>query len=266
MVEKVRQLVKELLDSEKVEAVIALSKRHGNVQPYLFKKNDNLDSLALWPKYSISTIVKTIQAKHPEVKLGVVIRGCDDRALIELAKRNKVDLNKVVLIGIACTEEEAKICQCSTPYPQKIDVGTKITGVSWEDKIKKLKNMSYEERLKFWKEAFNKCIKCYGCRNACPMCICDDCILEHDDMVKVGEIPPVFPSFHLIRAYHMSDKCISCGECEKTCPMGIPLTSLYAVLREEFKDLFDYIPGAEIDKKSPLATSLEQGPIKEVTH
>jgi hypothetical protein len=45
--------------------------------------------------------------------------------------------------------------------------------------------------------------------------------------------------------------------------MDIPLTSLYALIRNEFRELFDYIPGADIDRKSPLVTSLEQDPIRE---
>ena len=29
-----------------------------------------------------------------------------------------------------------------------------------------------------YKEEFSKCMKCYGCREACPLCFCDDCCLE----------------------------------------------------------------------------------------
>jgi hypothetical protein len=47
--------------------------------------------------------------------------------------------------------------------------------------------------------------------------------------------------------------------------MDIPLTSLYAMIRNEFKELFDYMPGSDIDRKSPLATSLEEEPIREGT-
>jgi formate dehydrogenase (coenzyme F420) beta subunit len=265
LIDKVRQLVVDLLDSGRADAVLALANVHANVQPYLYKKGDSLDSLALWPKYSMGPILKSIQAAQPDMKLAVVARGCDDRALVELAKRGQIDLNNVQIIGLACTADEATECECANPYPANIDVGNKVDGVASTDLLAELKGKSYDDRLIFWKQAFDKCIKCYGCRNACPLCICEECILEDDSWVKAGEIPPPFPIFHLIRAYHLSDKCVECGECQNSCPMDIPLTSLYALIRNEFNELFDYIPGAEIDRKSPLVTSLEEDPIREET-
>jgi len=263
--DKVCQLIGDLLHRGKAEAVLALASDHGNVQPYLYKKGDSLDNLALWPKYSMGHILQSIQAASPDMKLAVVVRGCDDRALVELAKRNQVNLDNLIIIGLACTADEANECDCSNPYPRTINVGDKINGVSSSNVLPEIKGENYNDRLQFWKQAFDKCIKCYGCRNACPLCICENCILEDDAWVKSGEIPPPFPIFHLIRAYHLSDKCVECGECQSSCPMGIPLTSLYTLIRNEFKELFDYIPGADIDRKSPLATSLEQEPIREET-
>ena len=264
MLDTTRKIINELLESDKVEGVIGLRKHHGNVEPYVFKKGDSLDTLVLWPKYPMSTICKSIQAAYPEGKLAIVARGCDERALIELAKRNQVKMDTITLIGVACTGEQAKECVCSLPYPQKIDVGDKVSGFSTSDEIEMLTNKSVDERLSYWKDEFAKCIKCYGCRNACPLCICDQCILEDEAWVKAGEVPPNFPSFHLIRAFHLSDKCVNCGECQKACPMDIPLTSLYVMMRKEFNELFDYDPGESIDRQSPLSTTLEQEPIKEV--
>lgn len=265
MIDKVRQIISDLLDKGEVDAVLALANEHGNVQPYLYKKGDILDNLALWPKYSMGPIVQSIQDTDPALKLAVVARGCDDRALVELAKRNQISLFNVRIIGLACTEAEAKECACAHPYPRSIDVGAKIDGIVSSDELTEISGKDYEGRLHFWKDAFARCIKCYGCRNGCPLCICEDCVLEDDAWVKAGEIPPPFPIFHLIRAYHLSDKCVECGECQNSCPMDIPLTSLYSMIREEFSELFDYMPGADEDRKSPLATSLEEEPIREGT-
>jgi len=265
VIDKVRQLINDILDKEEAEAVLALANEHGNVQPYVYKKGDSMDNLALWPKYSMAPILQSIQTANPAMKLAVVARGCDDRALVELAKRNQIYLDNVKIIGLSCTADEAKECACANPYPRSIDVGEKVTGVEITEELTAISNQDYDERLGFWKDVFSKCIKCYGCRNACPLCVCEECVLEDDAWVKAGEIPPPFPIFHLIRAYHLSDKCVECGECQNSCPMGIPLTSLYAMIRGEFKELFDYMPGADIDRKSPLATSLEEEPIREGT-
>lgn len=34
------------------------------------------------------------------------------------------------------------------------------------------------EVFKEYEDEFSKCMKCYGCREACPLCFCDDCCLE----------------------------------------------------------------------------------------
>jgi hypothetical protein len=46
--------------------------------------------------------------------------------------------------------------------------------------------------------------------------------------------------------------------------MDIPLTRLYALVRETVKDLFGYEAGANVAEPSPLATTLEETPILEV--
>ncbi len=38
--------------------------------------------------------------------------------------------------------------------------------------------LSAEERWNFWEKEFEKCIKCYACRQACPLCYCEQCIVE----------------------------------------------------------------------------------------
>ena len=53
----------------------------------------------------------------PEVRLGMVTRGCEERGLIEMAKRNQVDLERITMIGLACTAEERDECRCAWPYP-----------------------------------------------------------------------------------------------------------------------------------------------------
>ncbi len=39
------------------------------------------------------------------------------------------------------------------------------------------RSMSPEEKWKYWEEQFSKCIRCYSCRNVCPMCYCVECVV-----------------------------------------------------------------------------------------
>lgn len=252
------------LEKGKVKAILGLTEARGTVRPYLFKQGDTAP-LVVSPKYPLASILMRLQERYPEESIGVIARECDIRALVELCKRGKIDLDKISIIGIACSEEEAEECACEHPYPHMGEeiVGKEMHGVEKNPSAEKIAGMKRAERLDFWKLQFNKCIKCYGCRDACSLCICSNCTLGEDMWVRSGTLPPPFPIFHLIRAGHTAGRCVGCGECEKACPMDIPLTSLYALLRKDISDLFDYTAGLELEKEIPLLTNLEEMPMKE---
>lgn len=262
---KVKEAIKKLIKSGGVSGVVGLKSINSQVHPYFFQKEEELERFALSPRYPVSIICRQIQNAHTDSKIGVVARGCDERAVIELAKKNQIDMKRLKVIGVACTKDEAVECGCELPYPKEYVAGEKTIGVSLEKnpKIQKMMRMSLDKRLAFWESQFLKCIKCYGCRNICPVCMCDECCLEERLWIAPGEVPPQYPLFHLIRAFHISDKCIGCGECEATCPADIPLTSIYTAMRKELKHLFDYAAGVDIERDSPVITNLEKDEIKE---
>jgi formate dehydrogenase subunit beta len=171
LIQKVREIASQLLDSGQVEGVLGLCEQYGGVGPCLFQSEDDLATLVLEPKYNLAEICKLIQARFPDGRLGVVVRACDERSLIEMAKREQVDLDRLTLIGLACTEAQAIECRCQHPYPQRIDAGEKVEGVAptVDENVRKLLEQSFDERMAFWHHEFSKCIKCYGCRNACPV-------------------------------------------------------------------------------------------------
>jgi len=92
---------------------------------------------------------------------------------------------------------------------------------------------------------FEKCIKCFGCRNACPICYCQECTLElsSPEWVSKGKIPPS-PLFHLERLIHMAESCTNCGQCEDVCPMDIPLAKIWHQINPKINDL-KYFPGRD---------------------
>ncbi|RXL82291.1 4Fe-4S ferredoxin, partial [Citrobacter sp. AAK_AS5] len=59
------------------------------------------------------------------------------------------------LIGKAHTPAPAPSLKCQDEFEAKSDA----------------------EKFAFWQETMGRCIRCYACRNACPMCVCrDHCI------------------------------------------------------------------------------------------
>ncbi len=98
-----------------------------------------------------------------------------------------------------------------------------------------------------------KCIKCFGCKEACPICYCNECSLtsEIPEWVNNTEIPPK-PLFHMERLMHMADSCINCGQCEEVCPADIPLSKISHEINIKIREIFNYTPGVD-DKKPPFS-------------
>jgi formate dehydrogenase subunit beta len=127
--------------------------------------------------------------------------------------------------------------------------------IRWQEKdLDVLRLLPHEERLNYWFKYFDRCIKCFGCRDACPLCYCQECYLEAGrGFLHGGEIPPHM-TFPLIRLAHVADSCVNCGQCQDTCPMEIPLTKLFQMLNRELSSLFDYVPGMTVEDIPPLTT------------
>lgn len=137
--------------------------------------------------------------------------------------------------------------------------------------VEEIEAMSLEERWEYWKEQFSKCIRCYACRSVCPMCYCEQCVVDPVNLSLRFNTSPEEKAkrtkwieksndlsetlfFHIIRALHNAGRCTDCGECERACPMGIPLRKLTRKLRKDMKELFGYEAGIDCEEKPALAT------------
>jgi len=129
----------------------------------------------------------------------------------------------------------------------------------WEQRdFDELRRLPNKDRLNYWLEYFNRCIKCFGCRDVCPICYCKDCYLEPErGFVQGGQIPPHI-MFPLVRLAHVADSCVNCGQCQDACPMEIPLTRLYHMLNGELSAMFGYVPGMDVSDYPPLTTVTDE--------
>ena len=266
LLEEIRTHVAEKLRG--LDGVVALRRTTEGTAPHLFQDGDDLEQLVLTPRYPLASVVSLLQKRFPEAKFGIVARGCDSRALVEMAKREQIDPDRLYLLGVACTAEEARECYCADPTPDAeqwpaADVlGEPVEGAPPNPLVAEYEQMSLAERRAFWRQQFLKCIKCYGCRDICPECFCEACALEDPLWVERGVLAPDFPMFHLIRAMHMASRCVACRQCELACPAHIPLTVLYDLLRQDVGRILGYDPGADVEVAPPISLSLEDAPIK----
>lgn len=253
--EEFKAKVRQALKDSSISAFLGLKSEDGHISPFLVTQ-DNMEELELLTledeRYPLAQLLAEIANKHPEETLGIMVRGCDEKAIVELCKAKQLDEQKIVKFGVACHQELAERCHCCTPYPSQIDFGDKVDGVINEELLSRIDQMETDERLRFWLDQLGKCIKCFGCRNICPVCYCEECTLEDKLLVPRGKVPPDTPMFHLIKAFHMVDRCIDCGLCEQTCPMNIPLRTIYRKMGKVMNELFNYAPGGTVEERSPL--------------
>jgi formate dehydrogenase subunit beta len=264
MLEKIKDIIRFILEEKQANGVLGLIRGQWNIiQPHVFDNLRQVDNLVLEPKWLLAKMAMTILRSSPEdYRLAVIARGCDERALTELVKRNQVEKERLLTIGIACSTEQASACLCQRPYPEKMDAGEPVAGVDpfADETTRELLVGDSMARMEKWARLLKRCIKCYGCRNSCPICVCIPCKLEDEVWVETGMIPAEMISYHLIRAFHLSDTCVACGACQDACPVHIPLVALQLSMRETLRQVYGYEAGLDTEKRSPILYDLIKEP------
>ena len=127
--------------------------------------------------------------------------------------------------------------------------------------------MPLEERMAFWEKEMSRCIRCYACRNACPMCVCrEHCVASSREPHWLTQSDGVRDKmfFQIIHASHLAGRCTGCGECQRACPVGIPVLLLKRSLSRQVENLLSYRAGVDVEGAPPLLTfALEEPKIKE---
>jgi formate dehydrogenase (coenzyme F420) beta subunit len=219
----------------------------------------------------------------PGKRKGIIAKPCDVRSIIVLLQENQLRREDVYIIGVECSgvidekrlrlgakdaQESAafgiKCKSCKSSMPSVYDYLLKDKekqGKIPEDKdeyesVRKFEAKSALERLKFWEEEFSRCIRCYACRQVCPMCYCPKCVADQamPAWFSKGANLKGNLSWNVIRAMHLAGRCIDCGECERVCPVGIPLGELNKKIEKDVKELFKYEAGLDAEQKPFLAS------------
>jgi len=268
----IREIAKKWLADGSVEAVVGWTEgTYGSkTAPGLIRQAEQVDRLVFNEgcTNNLMTYLKRDPVSSME-KVGVVAKGCDIKSLIGLIQESQVPREKVKILAVTCpgvkgadgsVPVKCQACDANTPTFYDEIVGDKVdSSPDPEVRSKELEDvdaMSPADRYRFWREQLDKCIRCYACRQACPLCICNRCIAEKNQpqWVETSPHPRGNFSWNLIRAYHLAGRCIECEACETACPVNIPLMKLNRAMARTVKESFDYEAGKDTEVQPPLRT------------
>ena len=277
---EIRDKTRELLESEQVDCVIGYEASANNgARPVFIYNPADVDRL-VWNASCVHNLVTYLHDKKKSQKRGedpprvaVVAKPCDSRAVNVLLAEQQIARERVFVIGVACEgmkeaggEGQDRCARCVDRVPAIYDIliGEPPEVAQAEDDFADLAEVEAlppNERLAFWLRQFDRCIRCYACRQVCPGCYCTTCMFERDDglWIDAGIELEQKHMFHLGRALHLAGRCVECNECERVCPMDLPLSLLNRMLAREVETLFGHRAGQE-EELSPLLFELgEEG-------
>jgi len=225
------------------------------VFPVFIRRPEDVDQL-VWNDRCQSNL--TVYLKRPEVRaLGrpaIVVKGCDQRAMVVLEKESQLDRGQVYVIGIVCDglgRPKCETCDVHEPSGTDVVIGQpvgKSTANSADHRyaaINAFLARSPSERLAYWRQELARCVKCYACRQVCPMCYCPRCIVDKNRPQAISTSATLQGNFawHITRAFHLAARCVGCEECTRVCPMGIDLRLLNLSLAQAAEENFGFRAG-----------------------
>jgi len=245
-----------------------------NLCNYLTKRTDRIGILANGcNSRNIVTHIVENQIKREQLYIvGIPCTGMIDHRAVRRAVGNREILD-VVEEGDSFTvsgngfreafskkkylQDNCALCLHRNPIEYDEMAAERIaeqTGVNPFQGIEEIERKSAGEKQRFFKELLSPCIRCYACRNACPLCYCPTCFVDESNPQWVGKsIDPVDTmTFHFLRAYHCAGRCTDCGACERVCPVGIPVRALTGKLNKDVFELFGWEAGLDGKQRPPL--------------
>ncbi len=250
MTPRLQEIARQLLTDGKVQVVIGYN---SSGHPTLITKPDDAAKLA-WNDRCFANLTTYLTRKEVKSlgKVAIIVKGCDEKTLVVLEKESQIDRAALHVIGVACNGLGASKCAtCDVHQPRFADevVGQAVPPAQspTPNGLDKLMAKSPAERWAYWKAEFERCIKCYACRQVCPLCYCERCIADKNRPVVIdtSATPKGNFAWHITRAFHLAARCIGCGECTRACPAGIPLGLLNQSLARATEENFGYRPGMD---------------------
>ncbi len=260
---------------EDVDTLVWDSKCSMNLVNYLTNRTEKIGIVAKGcDSRNINTHIVENKIKRDQLYIiGVPCTGMLDRSKVAAAISEEVvevvdSGENIVIKGqrqeetvdkTSLLQENCMFCTYRNPviYDEMVadPVEEKKDVEKYQD-VKEVEAMSSDERWQYFDDLLSPCIRCYACRNACPLCYCPECFVDESMPQWVGKSDDKTDTmaFHLLRAFHCAGRCTDCGSCEQACPMDIKVRMLTKKLTKDCFELYGWETGLTHDQRPPLDT------------
>jgi len=246
-----------LLETGEAKVIIGYGEgSFGNVRP-VFARNQEEAGKLIYDERCTQNLAMYVYKKEI-AKLGkpaIIANFSTLRGIIRLTSENQIKEGDLIALYI---NKLGEIIECKTLSEIETCLAEITPEIKSEDKelIDKLDAMTPQERWNFWVNEMESCIKCYACRQACPLCYCTQCTVEinQPQWIPVESSASGNLEWHIMRAMHLSGRCVECGQCGDACPVNIPIHLLPIKLAKEIKNMYGTVSGMNREEGNILST------------
>lgn len=258
------------------ERLVWDSSCENNLAAYIPKKKERIGIIVKGcDARSVVGLIKERQIARDSV----VIIGVPCSGMIDRGKTNEMLAGKEVLSveekdgSIICRgngfektlskqeilPESCRCCRHRNPAVVDIMIGDAVQeqqAVEEFAAIREFEAQSPDARWDYFNRQMEKCLRCYACRNACPLCYCEECCVDSSQPQWFGKSTELSDTqvFHIMRTFHTAGRCVDCGACMRACPMDIDLRFLNKKIEKDVRELFNFEAGVALDDPPPLNT------------
>ncbi|MDI6686982.1 MAG: 4Fe-4S dicluster domain-containing protein, partial [Desulfobacterales bacterium] len=235
-----------------------------NLANYLTNKKEKIAVIAKGcdSRNIVTHIIENKVKRNQLFIIGVPCKGMIDRhkiasmfeeEIIEVAEEGNIVIVKSAafekrLEKSEILQENCAVCIHRNPVVYDELVAEPVeeqTGIDRYKDVRRFEEMQVEEKNNFFDNFLSTCIRCYACRNACPLCYCPTCFVDESRPQWLGKSidQTDIKTFHLLRAFHCAGRCTDCGACQRACPMGINVRIFTKKLEKDCFELYGWEAG-----------------------